>query len=184
MNTAENTAENIIDISAYGYEFTSRTPSAVSVRRQSNSALRRSSRTTAKRTLSAREYYNRAYSNSEQKRMLHHRRPSSVHQPSPRRSLAGILFGMLLGILIAGLAVLLLMKFSAHSVSATEQTAQEKYYRSIQLEAGDTLWDLADSEMGAGFADKRAFISEVEAINHVDANQLHEGANLIIPYFA
>ncbi len=175
-----NTAEKIIDISAYGYEFTSRSPRNHA--RTVSADQRRSGRKTARRNMSAREYYNRAYSTSEAKRTK--RIPSSASNPRKKRSVRQLLIGMLFGFLIAVITVLLFMKFTAHSVSANEQRTAQKYYKSVQLDAGDTLWDLADTEMSTGYSDKQEFIHEVETINHIDANDIHSGARVIIPYFA
>ncbi len=188
MNTAGNTAEKIIDISAYGYEFTTRNPYYRSNTRTNRSSVPKK-KATAKNILSAREYYNRLEAKKSAASGRNNikktsKQASTASIPESSRSLTGILFGMLLGIIVTSILIFLIMQFSAQSVSADETAPLQKYYKSIELEAGDTLWELADTEMGVGYTDKREFISEIEDINHVDANTLHEGANLIIPYFA
>lgn len=55
-----------------------------------------------------------------------------------------------------------------------------KYYKSIQIEPGDTLYDLATKYS----VDTKAFVSEVIFINSLDnANDIKSGEYIIIPYY-
>lgn len=59
-----------------------------------------------------------------------------------------------------------------------------KYYTTVTVEDGDTLWTLADTYMDEQYRDKREFISEVKQLNQIDENQIHEGTQLVIPYYS
>jgi hypothetical protein len=60
-----------------------------------------------------------------------------------------------------------------------------KYYTSVQLEYGDTLWKVADRYMDSEFYNHISYIEEVKSINHIhDENEVMAGKMLIIPYYS
>lgn len=59
-----------------------------------------------------------------------------------------------------------------------------KYYTSIRIEAGDTLWSLADAYADENFKSKEAFIKEVVRTNHLLDDSICEGDYLIVPYYS
>lgn len=59
-----------------------------------------------------------------------------------------------------------------------------KYYTSICIQKGDTLWSIADSYMTAEYKDIDAYISEVCALNHIDASEIHYGQYITVPYYS
>ena len=59
-----------------------------------------------------------------------------------------------------------------------------KYYTTVTVEDGDTLWTLADSYMDDQYQNKREFIAEVKQLNQIDENRIHEGTQLVIPYYS
>lgn len=59
-----------------------------------------------------------------------------------------------------------------------------KYYKSIQIQSGDTLYDLSLEYVNPEFNDTRSFIEEVKFINNLDDNAfLNAGNYIIIPYY-
>lgn len=58
-----------------------------------------------------------------------------------------------------------------------------KYYTSISIEEGDTLWSVAE-DYGKGFDSGRDFIQEVIRINHLTDENLRRGDHLIVPYYS
>lgn len=73
-------------------------------------------------------------------------------------------------------------------LAKAEETAAEpsyKYYANIQIEKGDTLWDLAGQYMDRGHYDSRQdYINEVMRINRMTTDRLTAGKKIIIPYYA
>ena len=73
-------------------------------------------------------------------------------------------------------------------LAKAEETAAEpsyKYYANIQIEKGDTLWDLADQYMDREhYENRQAYINEVMRINHMSTDHLTAGKKIIVPYFA
>ena len=59
-----------------------------------------------------------------------------------------------------------------------------KYYTTVTVEDGDTRWTLADAYMDDQYQNKREFIAEVKQLNQIDENRIHEGTQLVIPYYS
>ena len=71
------------------------------------------------------------------------------------------------------------------SVEAQELLPQtEKYYTTIQVQSGDTLWDIADDYMSAEYENKTDFINEVKEMNHITGSMIRAGEILLIPYYS
>lgn len=58
-----------------------------------------------------------------------------------------------------------------------------KYYTSIRVESGDSLWSIARAHMGEGYDDIGDYIQEVKTINQLGEDEIHAGQYLTIPYF-
>ena len=59
-----------------------------------------------------------------------------------------------------------------------------KYYTSITVGTGDTLWSIAQKHMDAAhFETADDYISEVRTINSLQDDQISYGEHLIIPYY-
>lgn len=58
-----------------------------------------------------------------------------------------------------------------------------KYYKSIEVHPGDTLYDYS-IEYGDHFESREKFIKEVCSINYINADDIKSGMNLIIPYYS
>lgn len=65
-----------------------------------------------------------------------------------------------------------------------EEAACYKYFTSIQIMPGDTLWTLADRYCDDNFRSREAFIREVLRTNHLLDHELREGYYLIVPYYS
>ena len=92
---------------------------------------------------------------------------------------------LLLILVIAGISIAVIegLRFSAYNINAGSSSRYVKGYKSVEIMAGDTLWSIADREMGIGYTDKREYISEVEEINRIDGNELHAGSYICVPYY-
>lgn len=58
-----------------------------------------------------------------------------------------------------------------------------KYYKSIMVESGDTLWSIANEYMGAT-AETEAFINEIKRLNGLHGDTITAGSYLVVPYFS
>ena len=68
--------------------------------------------------------------------------------------------------------------------AATKDDVPEyTYYKTIEIQDGDSLWSIASVYAPQNHQDTRSYIKEVCALNHISENQmLHEGATITVPY--
>ena len=55
------------------------------------------------------------------------------------------------------------------------------YYKCIEVQEGDTLWDIASAYADEGTSVK-AYIKELKEINHLDSDSIQEGSYLTVAY--
>lgn len=68
--------------------------------------------------------------------------------------------------------------------SSEQETITYKYYTSITIEAGETLWDIAGTYMSDEFPSVEKYIDEVKNINQLKNDKIYAGENLIVPYYS
>ncbi len=81
-------------------------------------------------------------------------------------------------------AILTLALLGSIKTQAAPAEPSFKYYTSIQLMEGDTLWSIADTYRTGEYESVQAYIDEVCSLNHIDANEIHAGQYLTIPYYS
>lgn len=69
---------------------------------------------------------------------------------------------------------------SAHDKDIVEK---EKYYKSIEIVSGDTLWNLAETHMDDSYDCVQDYIDEVKDMNGLLDDSIHDGQYLMIPYY-
>lgn len=84
--------------------------------------------------------------------------------------------------------LILIFSFTMNSFIANAKTRNEdleiKYYKSIIIQQGDSLWSIAAGNMNASYADTEAYIQEVKEMNGLQDDHITAGNYLIIPYFS
>lgn len=74
--------------------------------------------------------------------------------------------------------------FKTKAQSETEEIAY-KYYKSIVVESGDTIWDYAKEYAHEDYYDSyESYIKEVIRINAMSDDSIQSGQYLIIPYYS
>ena len=84
------------------------------------------------------------------------------------------------------IAVLMLSSIvfgTIHTQAAPAETTY-KYYTSIQVESGDTLWDIASEYISDEYSNMNEYITEVCTINHISKDEIRTGQCLVLPYYA
>jgi len=66
----------------------------------------------------------------------------------------------------------------------SKEAARDKFYTTILVEEGDTLWAIADEYMTAEYEDRDSFMDEVRKMNHLTGSMIQSGSTLLIPYYA
>jgi len=93
-------------------------------------------------------------------------------------------------LLLATICLILIGTVCYHSIksNANENTDNLtfKYYTSITVESGETLWEISDRFIDySKYTNKAAYIAEVQHINHLDAQGgIQAGQKLVIPYYS
>lgn len=65
--------------------------------------------------------------------------------------------------------------------SNTDRT-EEKYYKSIELSYGDTLWEIAEEYMDDSYDSIYEYIEELKTINGLTSERIHAGRYLTVVY--
>lgn len=73
---------------------------------------------------------------------------------------------------------------SVRTVAASADTPY-KYYTSIQIQEGDTLWHIAHTYCTDEYASISDYIEEVCSINHISSDdEIHSGQYVTVPYYS
>ncbi len=71
------------------------------------------------------------------------------------------------------------------NVSAQDNDILHKYYTSVTVQPGDSLWSIAEENYVLGYDSPTDYIEEVMHINHLDdENEIISGSSLVIPYYS
>ncbi|WP_461811181.1 LysM peptidoglycan-binding domain-containing protein [Faecalimonas sp.] len=58
-----------------------------------------------------------------------------------------------------------------------------KYYRSIEIKQGDTLWGIAQKYMTEEYSSPQEYIEEIKQLNGLTSNSLQESKHLLVAYY-
>lgn len=100
-----------------------------------------------------------------------------------KRNMTMILFALLFGIFIGWF----LGKQQVVSVSANadkNHVQRFKYFTSLEIEKGDTIWDIAKQNMTEEYNSINDYIEEIKQCNNLSSDRITAGHYLLIPYYA
>lgn len=63
-------------------------------------------------------------------------------------------------------------------------TRNQKYFKCITIEYGETLTDIAHKNMTEEYHSVNDYINEVMSINNLSSDSITSGATLVVPYYA
>lgn len=72
--------------------------------------------------------------------------------------------------------------FSTAKDPATD-IPQHKYYKSITIEQGDSLWSIAEEYHTDAYEDIQDYIDELIQLNGLTSKTIHEGQHLVVAYY-
>lgn len=87
-------------------------------------------------------------------------------------------------IIVVALGILLGTSMNALASSEKDIASYNKYYVSIRIESGDTLWSIADEYVEGFNLSKEAYIAEVCQINGISENNIQAGDHIVVPYYS
>lgn len=94
---------------------------------------------------------------------------------------------MLIGIIAALLVsiwILLGTSMSTFASSKVDISSYNKYYTSLKIKSGDTLWDIAQQQVGNFDVSNAEYIDEICRINGISKNEIHAGDYIVIPCYS
>ena len=94
-----------------------------------------------------------------------------------------IVFGVGLTLCLIILLTITFGGFLSKAKDKKEDVTYYKYYTNIEIQPGDTLWDLADEYL-EHYKSKEAYIQEVSQLNSIRNGKIISGQNLIMPYYS
>lgn len=100
-----------------------------------------------------------------------------------RRELRRRFFTFILALILSTGISAAFFSFRTKAQNNTDEI-QYKYYKSIIIETGDTLWDLAE-EYGTSeyYGSHQEYINEVMRMNGLSDDRITAGQYIIIPYY-
>lgn len=95
---------------------------------------------------------------------------------------------------LAVISIILLMAVSMSSVSLISISTQageikskpaHKYYKSIEITKGDTLWSIAKDNIDTHYyKNVNEYINEIKTMNSIKSDHIVSGSYIIIPYYS
>ena len=67
---------------------------------------------------------------------------------------------------------------------AKEENAPTRYYKSVEIQEGDSLWGLAKEYREGGTLSAREYVEELKRMNNLKEDTIHTGQYLTVLYFA
>lgn len=66
----------------------------------------------------------------------------------------------------------------------SKDTQQYKYYKSIEIQAGDSLWTIAEEYCDESYdGDIQQYIKELKELNSLKSEKIHAGRKLLVFYY-
>ncbi len=85
---------------------------------------------------------------------------------------------------ITVIIVISLFLLGSVRTQAASAEATHKYYTSIRIDSGDTLWSIAEDYITEDYHDMNEYIEEVCSINKICGDEIHAGAYITVPYYS
>ena len=78
------------------------------------------------------------------------------------------------------------LTISAGKINAESDLSKQthKYYTTIYIETGDSLWSIASEYATKEYSDLRIYIEEIQQLNGLNGTQLQHGEYICIPYYS
>ena len=123
----------------------------------------------------------------------HHSEQKSRHNRLKRRSMKRILTGAMMLVFVLGFIVFYNTSYAQDiqdqsavqsGIHADDHTAHmTKYYKTIEITSGDTLWDIAETYMDDNYDSVKDYVQELKEVNHLTSDVIQDGQYLTVAYY-
>lgn len=109
---------------------------------------------------------------------------SRLYKASKRRrqvDLKRLFLAVMAAVIVAGFSM-----FAGTGLVDAHDTNEKvmcKYYKSIEITSGDTLWSIAKEHMTEEYDSVYEYIDEVMEMNNLESEQIQEGQYLTVAYY-
>lgn len=109
---------------------------------------------------------------------------SLINFQKRQRQLRRNIFTLILSLFIIVTASISFLSFSTEANDMEHQPSY-KYYKSIEISKGDTLWSIANANYDADhYKNANEYITEVKKLNALTSDNIVTGSHLIVPYYS
>lgn len=78
--------------------------------------------------------------------------------------------------------------FASRSVATANETPDgavlNKYYKTITISPGDTLWSIAEEYRSGAYRSTAEYVKELRSINNLTSDNIVSGRKLVVAYYA
>lgn len=74
--------------------------------------------------------------------------------------------------------------FNAKAKSSQNEVTLYKYYKNVEIQCDDTLWDLAKENYDKDKQSIKEYMNEVKSINHLTDDSIVAGNYIVLPYYS
>lgn len=86
-------------------------------------------------------------------------------------------------IIIIAVSIFVLLNSTVHAFADSQNNIPlNKYYTSIKVEKGESLWTIADKYYKNSNMSKNEYIQEIRTINHI-GDEIYSGQSIIVSYY-
>lgn len=90
---------------------------------------------------------------------------------------------VVLGFIIFIAMVVIGIYVSTITVEAKTKVHKVKYFTSVYIEEGDSLWSIANDYYTDDYTDIQSLIDEIKKSNNLSSDNITAGCYLVIPYY-
>lgn len=112
--------------------------------------------------------------------MKKNRRGHKRQNKSTYRSFSGIAILMITLAVIAGF----IFTDSFQAMAQADSKTEEQFYKSITIEKGDTLWNIAEEYMGNNYESVEEYVCVLKKMNNLKSDKIFFGDKLVVVYSA
>ena len=93
------------------------------------------------------------------------------------------MFFLLVAVFVITLGSVVFGSIFSKAKNPATDIPQYKYYKSITIEQGDSLWSIAEEYCTDEYRDTREYVAELKALNALTSDTIHEGQHLLVAYY-